>query len=63
MAAEPMVEPRRFTVEEYERMGKVGIIDPAERVELLDGEIVAMSPIGRSTPQLLTPSPSSYTAS
>ena len=41
-----MVEPRRFTVEEYERMGEVGIIDPAERVELLDGEIVAMSPIG-----------------
>ncbi len=41
-----MVEPRRFSVEEYERMGEVGIIDPAERVELLDGEIVAMSPIG-----------------
>ncbi len=41
-----MVEPRRFTVEEYERMGEVGIFAPAARVELLDGEIVAMSPIG-----------------
>jgi Uma2 family endonuclease len=37
---------RRFTVEEYERMGEVGIFDPADRVELLDGEIAYMSPIG-----------------
>ena len=42
-----MVELRwRFTVEEYERMGEVGIFDPAARMELLDGEIVTMSPIG-----------------
>ncbi|MGH3566979.1 MAG: Uma2 family endonuclease [Pseudonocardia sp.] len=47
MAADPMVDlRRRFTVEEYERMGEVGVLDPDERVELLDGEIVAMSPIG-----------------
>lgn len=37
---------RRFTVEEYEHMGRVGVFAPGERVELLDGEIVAMSPIG-----------------
>jgi Uma2 family endonuclease len=37
---------RRFTVEEYERMGAAGILGEDERVELLDGEIVEMSPIG-----------------
>ena len=47
MAADPMVDRRRrFSVEEYERMGEVGIFDPADRMELLDGEIVLMSPIG-----------------
>jgi Uma2 family endonuclease len=37
---------RRFTVDEYEHMGAVGIIRADERVELIRGEIVAMSPIG-----------------
>jgi len=47
MSAEPLLDQRwRFTVEEYERMGQVGIFDEDDRVELLDGEIVAMSPIG-----------------
>lgn len=47
MTADPLVDlRRRFTVEEYERMGEVGIFDPADRVELLDGEIVYRSPIG-----------------
>ncbi|HLX64909.1 MAG TPA: Uma2 family endonuclease [Planctomycetota bacterium] len=39
--------PRRlFTVEEYHRMGDAGILSQEERVELLDGEIFIMSPIG-----------------
>ncbi len=43
------VEPVRhlFTVAEYERMGEAGIFDEGPRVELVGGEIVEMSPIGR----------------
>jgi Uma2 family endonuclease len=37
---------RRFDVDEYHWMGRVGILHPDERVELLDGEIVTMCPIG-----------------
>ena len=36
---------RRFTVAEYHAMGDAGIIGPEERVELIDGEVVRMSPI------------------
>lgn len=38
---------RRFTVEEYEQMGRAGILGEDDRVELIDGEIVEMTPIGR----------------
>ncbi len=37
--------PRRFSVHEYHRMAEVGILDEDERVELIDGQIVEMSPI------------------
>ena len=36
----------RFTVEEYGRMGEAGVFSPDVRVELVEGEIVDMSPIG-----------------
>lgn len=37
---------RRFTVDEYHRMGEAGILHPDERVELLEGMICRMSPKG-----------------
>jgi len=37
---------RRFTVHDYERMGRAGILTEDDRVELIDGEIIQMSPIG-----------------
>lgn len=36
----------RFTCDDYYRLADVGILGPDERVELLDGVIVTMSPIG-----------------
>ena len=40
------VNRRSFTVAEYERMGQFGIFSEGERVELVCGEILEMSPIG-----------------
>ena len=37
---------RQITVEEYHRMGEAGIFHDNERLELIDGEIVKMTPIG-----------------
>ena len=37
---------RKFTVAEYYRMGEAGIFHPEERVELIEGTIVVMAPIG-----------------
>jgi Uma2 family endonuclease len=34
-----------FSIDEYERMIEAGIFDPEARVELIDGEIVEMTPI------------------
>lgn len=37
---------RCFTVEEYHRMAQVGILSEDDRVELIEGDIVEMTPIG-----------------
>ncbi|CAN5904262.1 Uma2 family endonuclease [soil metagenome] len=37
---------RRFDVEQYHRMLQAGILSERDRVELIDGEIVEMTPVG-----------------
>lgn len=42
----PLRTQHRFTVKEYYRMAETGVLRPDARVELLDGKIIDMSPIG-----------------
>ena len=42
----PTITKRRFSVKEYYLMADAGILSPRDRVELIDGEIVQMAPIG-----------------
>jgi Uma2 family endonuclease len=40
------VEKRVFNVDEYHKMSEAGILSEDDRVELIEGEIIKMSPIG-----------------
>ena len=42
----PDVQRYRFDVDEYARMGEAGVFTEDERVELIDGEVREMTPIG-----------------
>jgi Uma2 family endonuclease len=45
MSAEPVAY--RFTVDDFFQMAETGVLDPDKRLELIQGEIVEMSPTGR----------------
>lgn len=40
------MQRHRFTVEEWERMGAAGVLPPDARMELIEGEVIDMAPIG-----------------
>jgi Uma2 family endonuclease len=42
----PGVSLRKLTIDEYHRLGEAGIFHPEDRVELIDGLLVQMAPIG-----------------
>ncbi len=42
-----MLPRKKFTVPEYHRMGEFGILNEWERLELIEGDIFCMTPIGK----------------
>ncbi len=45
-AAAVALKRHRITVEQYLRMGEVGVLERGARVELIEGEVIDMAPIG-----------------
>jgi len=52
--AEDLIRRHRYTVEDYYRMAEVGILAPDVRVELIDGEVIEMPPIGAPHASVVT---------
>lgn len=46
MSTDAALRRRRFTVEEFLRMGEASLFAPDERVELIDGEVLEMAAVG-----------------
>ena len=46
LTRDPWVIRRKLTIAEYYRMGEAGILSEDDRVELIEGELIAMAPIG-----------------
>jgi len=47
MHMESRPQRHRITVHDYHRMAEVGVLAPDARVELIEGEIIDMAPIGK----------------
>ena len=47
MHMESWPQRHRITVHDYHRMAEVGVLAPDARVELIEGEIIDMAPIGK----------------
>lgn len=45
-AREPRVSYHQWTVSDYYRMAAAGVLSESDRVELIDGEVIDMAPIG-----------------
>ncbi|CAL1241999.1 Uma2 family endonuclease [Candidatus Methylocalor cossyra] len=52
--AHPLPSRHRFTVEDYHRLGEAGVLSEDDRVELIEGEIIDMAPIGSDHAGLVT---------
>jgi Uma2 family endonuclease len=46
MGALESVQRRRLSLEEFHRMGSAGVLGEDDRVELIDGDMIEMAPIG-----------------
>jgi Uma2 family endonuclease len=46
MGALDTIQRRKLTVDDFHRMGEAGILGEDDRIELIDGEMIEMAPIG-----------------